>query len=437
LSNHLRDSLVKDLRDGSVLIVAGTGVSAAATGNAPTSTWKGLLKDGLERCCALDPSLDGAWQSRVSAEIDSEDLEDLLSAAEKISTKLNAPLSGEWSRWLRESIGELPSESKELPLAIAALGTPIATTNYDTLLDDVVGGTAATWNSPNRIQRIVRGQEKSVAHLHGVWHEPSSVILGIRSYEGLLGNAPAQGLQRAFSILQSILFVGMGAGTDDPNWSTLIKYLSVAAPELENRHYRLCLNSEVKQLSSNGQGSIIHPIGYGDEHDELAPFLRELAVEAGRISLSDSQTQTSIGLLSQTAEVAVVARVAIGLILHEGSIVLVQRRISEGALEWQFPAGFVKPLRDPAHSIREEVIAETGLTCRVGDRMGERIHPETKMTCVYFQLHLLHGDLTNGDSTENLEVRWVPVDRVFEYIDESQVFPAFASVIQDQMRTTR
>jgi ADP-ribose pyrophosphatase YjhB (NUDIX family) len=434
MSKHLRDSLVRDLRDGSVLVVVGTGVSAAATGNAPTATWKGLLKDGLERCCALDSTLNLDWQLRVSDEIESDDLDDLLSAAEKISRKLNAPKSGEWSRWLRESVGELPSKDKALPLAIAALGVPIATTNYDTILDDVVGGTAATWQSPNRIQRIVRGQEKSVAHLHGVWDQSSSVILGIRSYEALLGSAPAQGLQRAFSILQSMLFIGMGAGTDDPNWSALTQYLSNAAPELENRHYRLCLDSEVGQLSAISNGGIILPIAYGDRHEDLAPFLRQLAVDSGKISVKDSEM--SAGLLPRPVEVAAVARVAIGLILHQENVVLVQRRISEGALEWQFPAGFVKPLRDPAQSIRDEVLMETGLTCRVGDLLGERIHPETKMTCVYYQMHLLHGDLMNGDSTENLEVRWVPIDRVFGYIEETRVFPEFAKVIRDRMRTS-
>lgn len=433
MPQSLRDSLVKDLRNNGVLIIAGAGVSAAATDGASTATWKGLLRHGLERCLALDSRLTAAWKTRVIEEIDSDDLDDLLSAAEKVSRKLEAPASGEWSRWLREAIGELAVSDPALPLAIASLGAPVATTNYDTVLDEAVGGKAATWQTPNSIQRIVRGEDISVAHLHGVWDQPESVILGIRSYEELIRNEPAQGIQRALSILRSFLFIGVGAGMEDPNWSALRDYLSRVAKGSENRHYRLCLESELPELTPSSKVDRILPISYGQTHSDLIPFIRQLAVDVGRVLPEDVAVTAELN--PGPSDTAAVARVAIGLIMHEDNVVLVQRRVSEGALEWQFPAGFVKPLRDPAEAIRDEVSKETGLTCKVGRDLGERIHPDTKMTCVYFELSILHGNLRNGDSNENLDVRWVPIDRIFEYIDEARIFPEFASRLRGKMPT--
>ena len=42
---------------------------------------------------------------------------------------------------------------------------------------------------------MLRGDEKAVLHLHGYWDEPESVVLGIRSYEAVLGDAAAVTLE--------------------------------------------------------------------------------------------------------------------------------------------------------------------------------------------------------------------------------------------------
>jgi hypothetical protein len=51
----------------------------------------------------LTKPLPNGWRERVLAEIHSSDLDDLLSAAEKVSRKLRR--SGEYGRWLRETAG--------------------------------------------------------------------------------------------------------------------------------------------------------------------------------------------------------------------------------------------------------------------------------------------------------------------------------------------
>jgi hypothetical protein len=71
---------------------------------------------GVDHCRELKSltGVDEKWAKRVHDEIDSGDLDDMLSAAEKISRKLGAPGGGEYSRWLRETIRELKAERRDV-----------------------------------------------------------------------------------------------------------------------------------------------------------------------------------------------------------------------------------------------------------------------------------------------------------------------------------
>jgi hypothetical protein len=65
-----------------------------ATNANPLASWTGLLENGATRCWEVAQPLPDDWRERVLAklaEIRSGDLDDLLSAAEKVSSKLDAP----------------------------------------------------------------------------------------------------------------------------------------------------------------------------------------------------------------------------------------------------------------------------------------------------------------------------------------------------------
>jgi SIR2-like domain len=106
----------------------------------------------------------------------------------------------------------------------------VATTNYDGLVEEVTGWPVVTWRDGVRVQRVLRGDERAVVHLHGYWGDPVSVVLGVRSYEAVLGDAAAQGLQRAVAGMRSLLFVGFGAGLADPNFAALRAWLAATFP---------------------------------------------------------------------------------------------------------------------------------------------------------------------------------------------------------------
>jgi hypothetical protein len=122
-----------------VLVIVGSGVSIGATKNAEAASWSGLLKLGVAHCRTVNPSLDDAWEQRLLGEIGSSDIDDTLSAAEKVSRKLQAASGGEFSRWLRETVGALALRDAAVLEALRDLQVPLATTNYDDLLERGAG----------------------------------------------------------------------------------------------------------------------------------------------------------------------------------------------------------------------------------------------------------------------------------------------------------
>lgn len=170
------EDLRKEIAKGRVLAIVGAGVSIGATNNAPTASWTGLLENGVDRCVVVSQPLPDGWEDRVLGEIRSGDMDDLLSAAEKISRKLGFPKGGKYRTWLRETVGILHAEDRSVLEALRDLGIPLATTNYDGLLEEVTGLPAVTWRDGAKVERVIRGDEKAILHLHGYWDESESVI---------------------------------------------------------------------------------------------------------------------------------------------------------------------------------------------------------------------------------------------------------------------
>src|SRR5258708_7365320 len=149
VSENPTEALIADLRAqieaGQVLVIAGAGVAVAATAggvpaSSPVASWKGLLADGIERCVLVGrpPAAEG-WAERLRADLESADLDDLLSVAERVASRLGAPAGGEDRRWLRETVGALRTSDPSVPKALAELGVALATTHYDRLLQEVTG----------------------------------------------------------------------------------------------------------------------------------------------------------------------------------------------------------------------------------------------------------------------------------------------------------
>ncbi|AJC56990.1 NUDIX hydrolase [Streptomyces sp. 769] len=108
--------------------------------------------------------------------------------------------------------------------------------------------------------------------------------------------------------------------------------------------------------------------------------------------------------------------IAAAIIVHEGRVLMVRRRISEGKLSWQFPAGEVEPGETREDAAVRETKEETGLNVSAVKLLGERVHPATGRLMSYTACEVLSGTAHVADTEELAELAWVAHDQIPEYV---------------------
>ncbi|MEV4620212.1 NUDIX hydrolase [Asanoa sp. NPDC049573] len=98
--------------------------------------------------------------------------------------------------------------------------------------------------------------------------------------------------------------------------------------------------------------------------------------------------------------------IAAAVIIDDGRLLLVRRRVSEGQLSWQFPAGEVEPGESNEDAAAREAYEETGLTVRATKSLGSRVHPNTGRTMDYIACDRVDGTAFVADEEELAEVAW-------------------------------
>jgi hypothetical protein len=271
-------------KPASVVWVIGTGVPQGAlqgTASAPYSSWAGLLGSGLKRICDLGmiTADELADHERL---LRHDKLNSWLLVAQAVEQGLRAPGGGEFRRWLRNTVGEFEKHIADRTVLDALAihqhrGGLLATTNYDLLLENVTGLREVTWRTPADVERALRGDEPQILHLHGAWRSPDSVVLGIRSYDEVVGDPHARAVLTTLRTGYTFVFVGCGAGLHDPNLGSFLSWSATVFGGSEYRHFRLCRDSELAALRHEHPAEQrIFPLSYGNDHTDLAPFLRSL-----------------------------------------------------------------------------------------------------------------------------------------------------------------
>jgi 8-oxo-dGTP diphosphatase len=108
--------------------------------------------------------------------------------------------------------------------------------------------------------------------------------------------------------------------------------------------------------------------------------------------------------------------IASAVITHEGSVLLVRRRVKEGSLSWQFPGGEVETGESPGQAAVREVNEETGLTVNESKILGERIHPNTGRMMVYVACNVIEGEASVVDDEELDSVAWADRASLTTYV---------------------
>jgi hypothetical protein len=305
LNTPVIDDLRQQIANGTAIAIVGTGVSIGATNNEPVASWVGLLEDGIERCKAVgNPRPQTGWDDEMRALLKLTDTASLLSVAAQISAYLGAPDDGRYGRWLRDCFEQLKPSDRSVLEALSDLDILIATTNYDGLLEDVTGRRPVTWRDVPLIERTLREKEDAILHLHGYWEKPESVVLGIRSYEDVIQAPYIQGALRALLMMRTCVFIGFGAGLGDPNFEALFRWMRSVFACSQFPHYRLVRSSDLGDVQAqHAPEEQVIALSYGEQHSDLAPFLRNLVPrrDAGTATLGEQAPTITIPLPAKPA----------------------------------------------------------------------------------------------------------------------------------------
>jgi len=276
--------LAEQIAHRRLIVVAGAGVAKQTTAEAPT--WPALLRSGTSFAAELMERNAGEWREAIERLIDlgvgdPPHTGSLLLAAEGIQREIRSATgpARDYRDWLSRCFAGLrPEDPSVVELLCDLSPSLIATTNYDDLIEQVVGWASYSLRTAEHlpeIQRVLRGERPAVLHLHGHYRAADSVVLGIRDYDEILEDAFARTLLRTLLLTRTLLFVGFGAGLDDPNFGNLLRWSEDVLAESELKNFCLIRRGEQPMLGDRPLRRVQF-VEYGDDYCELKPFLIEL-----------------------------------------------------------------------------------------------------------------------------------------------------------------
>jgi len=286
------------ITEADVVFIVGTGLSAATTNGAPTSTWVGLVRSGAERAAKLNNRVDEQWLTIVQSQLDYPSTDMVINAASSVASAIRELGDTAYAAWLREDVGDLVASDEAVASALLSYPFPVLTTNYDKLLEQVGGRETRDWTDSRGFQDVVTRSSSAIGHIHGVWDRPDSVILTAADYARLSTHESMQALEKAMATLKSIVYVGFGSGLGDPNFASLLEWHRRVFPQSSTTHYRLCRTDELDELRRLHANDHVVPVAYGDQHADLAPFL------ARHAPASESLITNAVGLARDVVQEA-------------------------------------------------------------------------------------------------------------------------------------
>ncbi|MEV7466158.1 NUDIX hydrolase [Streptomyces kronopolitis] len=108
--------------------------------------------------------------------------------------------------------------------------------------------------------------------------------------------------------------------------------------------------------------------------------------------------------------------ISAGIIVQDTRVLMVRRRVKEGKLSWQFPAGGIEASETPEQAAVRETEEETGLTVEAVKVLGDRVHPNTGRLMHYVACSPVSGEAHVADADELAEVAWVTHAEIPEYV---------------------
>ena len=109
--------------------------------------------------------------------------------------------------------------------------------------------------------------------------------------------------------------------------------------------------------------------------------------------------------------------ISAAIIVNDGRVLMVRRRVSEGELMWQFPAGAIEPGEAAVDAAVRETSEETGLTVKAIRQIGYLAsHPKSGREMFYTACEPVSGEAHVADDEELDEIAWVALDEIPQYV---------------------
>ena len=275
--------LKTDIALNQTIVIVGSGVSFYTTnGEQDVAHWRGLIKHGIDRCHQSRSMNDTDFEYFIKKfDTNTATADDYSSPANRIKDSLkrkrNNIRDDEYQSGFFETIGKLVAKKPELVQAIAELERPILTTNYDSLLTDILGRKPITWNQYT--DNSLEDMHNSILHLHGDFQDPDTIIFSSGDYKRFRQSSSSLSKLRTLLKTKTLLFNGYDTGIPDPHLSNLLKWITQATEGKPLSIYRLIKSNVNKQLCSTFDISFmgnIKPIPYGATAAELLSFIKGL-----------------------------------------------------------------------------------------------------------------------------------------------------------------
>lgn len=262
------------------ILFAGAGLSSQAETNRGEHTpqWKGLL-DAMTEWCVRNKLVDQVDAEALAAMVRSGYLVEVGQELDEILQE-----KSQKQQCLREAL-----HSNDLIISKAheyVAQTPFRaylTTNYDALIETAFAKvnsrtlTPFYQNSIDSVLQPYRDGESFILKLHGDVNDPTSIILGDRSYEQLLRNASYKDCLNTLIAMASILFIGFGGS--DPDLDGLLRNVA-AFDGRRARHWMVVPSQQFPALKAKRllRDRGVQVVGYeqDDAHSGLVKFLANL-----------------------------------------------------------------------------------------------------------------------------------------------------------------
>nr|XP_016775365.3 protein FAM118B isoform X3 [Pan troglodytes] len=305
LSWKLLPSL-KTKKPRELVLVIGTGISAAVAPQVPAlKSWKGLIQALLD--AAIDFDLLEDEESKKFQKCLHED-KNLVHVAHDLIQKLSPRTSNVRSTFFKDCLYEvfddleskMEDSGKQLLQSVLHLmenGALVLTTNFDNLLELYAadqGKQLESLDLTDEKKVLEWAQEKrklSVLHIHGVYTNPSGIVLHPAGYQNVLRNTEVMREIQKLYENKSFLFLGCGWTVDDTTFQAL--FLEAVKHKSDLEHFMLVRRGDVdefKKLRENMLDKGIKVISYGDDYADLPEYFKRLTCEISTRGTSGCST---------------------------------------------------------------------------------------------------------------------------------------------------